>query len=99
MGYNEIYEQVGKEMNLPPEVVKKAYHLYWRFIRDTIESLPLRTNLSEEEFSSLRTHFNIPSLGKLTCTYDRYKGVTKRLEYIRSLRIRKRNGDNQNKEN
>lgn len=97
MMYKEIYEKVAQELGIPVEVVKTAYHLYWRFIRDTIESLPLRTNLSEEEFKSLRTHFNIPSLGKLTCTYDRYKGVSKRLEYIRSLR--KSNGDNQHKEN
>lgn len=95
IGYNEIFNSIAQEMGIPAQVVKTAYHLYWRFIRDTIESLPLRTNLSEEEFNSLRTNFNVPSLGKLTCTYDRYKGVSKRLEYIRSLR--KRNEDNQHK--
>ena len=93
----EIYEKVARDLELPTEVVKTAYNLYWRFIRDTIESLPLKDSLSEEEFNSLRTNFNIPSLGKLSCTYDRYIGVKKRMEYIRSLR--KRNGDNQNKEN
>lgn len=96
MEYKDIYKSVAQEMNLSPEVVKEAYRLYWRFIRNTIEALPLRSNLSEEEFNSLRTNFNIPSLGKLTCTFDRYKGVSKRLEYIRSLR--RRNGNNQYKE-
>ena len=38
--------------------------------------------LSEEEFSKYRTNINIPSLGKLYCTYDRFLRVKKRFKII-----------------
>ena len=67
-----LYKQVAEEMNIPVEVVKEAYLSYWKFIRKTIQELPLKDNLSEEEFAKLKTNFNIVSLGKLSCNYDRY---------------------------
>ena len=75
MNYNDLVIQVSKELNLPFRVVDKVYKSYWKSIRDTIQELPLKDDISEEEFQKLRTNFNIPSLGKLTCTYDRVKGV------------------------
>lgn len=67
-----VYEKVAKDLDLPVEVVKKIYLLYWKFIRDTITKLPLDDNLTEEEFNNLKLNFNIPSLGKLGCTYNKY---------------------------
>jgi len=46
----------------------------------------LKEDISEEDFSKLKANFNIPSLGKLTCTRDRYLGVKKKFEYIRNLK-------------
>lgn len=46
--------------------------------------------MTEEEFLKLRTNFNIPSLGKLCCNFDRYKGVKKKFEYIKKLKYDKR---------
>lgn len=89
MYYNDIIAQVSKDIGLPSNVVDKVYKLYWKFIRETIQRLPIKDNISKEEFSKLRTNFNIPSLGKLSCTYDRVKGVKERYKYIRSLRENK----------
>ena len=86
MNYPDIIGKVSQEMGLPPEVVDKAYKSYWKFIKQTIQSLPLKDNISEEDFTKLRTNFNIPSLGKLTCTFDRMVGVKKRFKYIKRLR-------------
>ena len=86
MNYPDIIDKVSQEMGLPPEVVDTAYKSYWKFIKQTIQSLPLKDNISEEDFTKLRTNFNIPSLGKLTCTYDRMMGVKKRFKYIKRLR-------------
>lgn len=86
MTYEEIINTVAKELNLPVDLVKNTYKAYWQFIRDTIEALPLKEDISEEEFSKLQTNFNIPSLGKLSCTRDRYLGVKKKFEYIKKLR-------------
>ena len=86
MNYPDIIGKVSQEMGLPPEVVDTAYKSYWKFIKPTIQSLPLKDDISEEDFTKLRTNFNIPSLGKLTCTFDRMMGVKKRFKYIKRLR-------------
>lgn len=95
MTYIEIITIISKELNLSIEVVDKVYKSYWQYIKNTIQDLPLKENLTEEQFSELRTNFNIPSLGKLTCTYNRMQKVKKRFEYIKNLR----KSTNENKEN
>lgn len=85
MNYPDIIGKVSQEMGIPPEVVSTAYKSYWEFIKQTIQSLPLKDDISEEEFAKLRTNFNIPSLGKLACTFDRMMGVKKRFKYIKKI--------------
>ena len=86
MIYSEAIKQVSIELGLPPQVVKEAYESFWTFIRNNIKALPLKEDLSKEEFDKLRTNFNVPSLGKLSCTYDRFIGVKKRLKYLNKLK-------------
>lgn len=81
-----LFKKVAEEMNIPVEVVEFAYKSYWKFIRKTIQELPLKEDLSEEEFARLKTNFNIVSLGKLACTYDRYLRKKKQLKYIRNAK-------------
>ena len=81
-----IYKKVSEDLNIPVEVVKLAYESGYQFIKDTIENLPLKDDLTEEEFNKLRTNFNLPSLGKLICTYKEYKSTKKRFEYIKTIR-------------
>ena len=83
--YSDIFKQVSEELNLPLEVVKLAYKSQWEFIRESIKKLPLKQELNEEEFSKLRTNFNVPSIGKLSCTYKRYQGVKKQFKVIKEL--------------
>lgn len=88
LSYEEIIEQVSKELNIPKEVVDTAYKSYWNFIKNTIEALPLKDEtITEEEFSKLRTNFNIPSLGKLNCTYVRLMGIKERYNKMKNGRI------------
>lgn len=93
MNYSEILNYTSLKLGFPVEVVKEAYESYWEYIRKTIVDLPLKEDLSEEEFNSLRTNFNIPSIGKLACTYNRYKAIKDRFKYIEQLR-----NDSNNKE-
>ena len=86
MSYPDIVGKVSRELNLPKEVVDKTYKAYWLFIKNHIQSLPLKENLNEEDFAKLRTNFNIPSLGKLSCTYDRMLGMKKRYKLIKQIR-------------
>jgi len=78
MNYKQILQKVSKEIDIPYDVVNKAYSSYWKFVRETITSLPLKEDLTKDEFLKLRTNFNVPSLGKLNCTYERMMGVKKR---------------------
>ena len=84
MNYKPIFNRVSEEVGVPAEVVKAAYLNFWDFIKKTISSLPLKEELTEEEFKELRCNFNIPSLGKLCCTYDRY--IRLRNKYLAKLK-------------
>lgn len=94
MNYQDAINHVANKLELPREVVKEAYESYWKYIRCTISELPLKDDLSEEEFNKLRTNFNIPSIGKLSCTYPRYKAIKDRYKYINKIK-----NDYNNKEN
>ena len=88
MSYLDIIGKVSEELNLPKEVVDKTYRAFWLFINQSIQSLPLKENLNEEDFAKLKTNYNIPSLGKLTCTYERMLGVKKRFNFLKQIRKR-----------
>lgn len=86
MEYSEIFKQISKEQNLPIEVVEEVYKSFYKFIRSKIIELPLKDELSKEEFLKLRTNFNIPSLGKLSCSYDRYLRMKEKQKYLEKFR-------------
>lgn len=88
MSYKDIIKKVSKDNNIPVEIVDKAYKSFWLYIRNSVQKLPLKDDLTEQEFLLLKPNFNIPSLGKLTCTYQRYKGVKERFKYIKEIRKR-----------
>lgn len=79
----ETINRISRDLNLPPDVIKRAYKAFWMFIRQTAEQMPLKENINEETFKKLRLNFNIPNLGKLACTYDRYLGLNKKNKLIK----------------
>ena len=86
MKYSDIISKVSKELNVPIELVENTYKAYWNFIRVTIEELPLKTELSQKKYRNLRTSINIPSLGKLYVTWNRYIGIRNRFNIINKIR-------------
>ena len=86
MTYDEIIQKVASDIKLSPDIVDKAYKAFWLYIRNSVQELPLKDDITETEFLNLKPNFNIPSLGKLCCTYTRYKGVKERFKYIKNLR-------------
>lgn len=75
MTYDEIISRVSIQLDLPKTLVDKTYKTYWKVIRNHITSLPLKENLSDAEFMLLQPNVNIPSIGKLFITLDRYKKI------------------------
>ena len=72
MTYDEIIATVAGELGLPKGLVDKTYRAYWKGIREHITALPLKEDLTDEEFMKLQPNVNIPSIGKLNVTLDRY---------------------------
>jgi hypothetical protein len=83
---NDIYRKAALKLGLKESDIKEAYNLYWEYFRRSIESLPLKEDLNEEDFSKLKTSFNVPSLGKFYCTYDRYKRIKNKLKKSRYVK-------------
>lgn len=77
MTYEEIINKVASELELPKGLVDKTYRAYWKVIREHITSLPLKEDLTPEEFSKLQPNVNIPSIGKLCVTPERYRRMKK----------------------
>ena len=84
--YDEIINRVSLELDIPEEVVRKTYNAYWKAIKEKIQELPLKKDLSDEEFGKLKTCFNIPSLGKLSCTRERYINIKKMFQFVKEYR-------------
>ena len=61
----KIYKEVALKLGLNESDVKEAYQLYWNFFRKSIEALPLKEDLTKEEFSKL----NIETIEKLSKLY------------------------------
>lgn len=83
MNYEEIILKVSRDLDLPKDFVDKVYKGYWKAIKEIIAALPLKNDITEEEFQKLRTNINIPSLGKLNCTYNRYKLIRQNYKLIK----------------
>lgn len=77
MTYEEIISRVSDSTGLSQRLVHRTYKAYWRAIREYIVSLPLKEDLTDEEFLSLKPNVNIPSIGKLYVTLDRYHKLKK----------------------
>ena len=77
MTYEEIISTVSADTGIPLRLVERTYRAYWKAIREYIKSLPLKEDLTDEEFMQLQPNINLPSLGKLNVTLDRYHGMKK----------------------
>lgn len=86
MKATDVCKIVAKELNIPEEVVRAAYISSWEFIKSIIREIPLKTDMTEEEFSKYKTNFNLPSLGKFYCNYKRYKSIRNGLNFVKNKR-------------
>lgn len=98
MTYNEIISKVAEDLNLPKKLVDRTYKSYWKVIKEHIKSLPLREDLTDEEFLKLQPNVNIPSIGKLYVTLDRYKRVKKHFNMRQEKLINKKDNNVKDKQ-
>ena len=84
----EILNRVAQELNLPKDVVRKAYYSFYKFIKDRMEELPLKEDLTPLEFSKLKTNFHIPYIGKLYITEESYNSIKKKYDSYRQSKTK-----------
>ena len=92
MTFKQIIKQVDKELNLPEDLVRNTYKSYWKVIRQIIESNNIKYSkdsiLTAKEFNSKQININIPSIGKLNCTYDKYQKTIAKFNLINNIKRR-----------
>lgn len=93
MTYDEIIKKVAEDTGLERRLVDRTYRSFWRAVREHICSLPLKEDLSDEEFMQLQPNVNIPSIGKLHVTLDRYHRMKKMFNIRKELKNAKNKED------
>ena len=81
---NKIFKGIADDLGLNESDVKDVFKYTWEFIRNKIESLPLKEDLTEEEFNKLKTTFVLPEIGKLGCEYATYNSIKKKYKNRKS---------------
>lgn len=89
MTYDEIISKVAESTGLSKTLVNKTYKAYWKAVRDHIISIDLKGHLTDEEFEKARPNINIPSIGKLHVSLDRYHRFIRQGEIIKEIKERK----------
>lgn len=75
-----VFKEASIKTGIPRGIIEKTYKAYWKVIREHLSSLPLKEDMSEEEFRSLQPSVNMPSIGKLYVTYERQRALRRGYE-------------------
>ena len=87
--YNRAVENAAKDLGLDISLVDSVYRAYCKLIIERLSELPLKKDLTEEEFNKLQTSVTFPSIGKFYCTWKTYTGELKRREYVQKAKENK----------
>lgn len=84
--HSKIVRKVAEDLGISSDVVSSVYNAYMLYIKDTLSSIELKDDMTEEEFRKLRTTINIPGLGKIGIPYQKYCKVQKQGKIIQNFK-------------
>ena len=82
---NSALKQASRKLNVDQKMVELIYRSYWKFIKEHVSSMVLR-DMTQEEFDSVVTNFNIPYLGKLYVVYDRIENFKRKQKFYEDVK-------------
>ena len=85
----QILKELAKELKIEEKLIKEVYKSYWEFIKVNIEQLKIDNINTEEDYSKVKSSFNVPSLGKLYFTYDKINNLRKIKKYKKYVENKK----------
>ena len=78
---SSVLKKVARKHCVDQKLVEDIYKSYWLFIKTQVSSVALK-EISEEEFNSTDTNFNLPYLGKLYVEYEKIEKYKRQMKYL-----------------
>ena len=79
MKFNRADKEKIKELALkhgvPVSVIEEVVSSPYEFIRSQSKEIDFKDGMNREEFDSMKTNFNIPSIGKLYASHFLYNNI------------------------
>lgn len=82
---NLALRKTARNLSIDIKLAESVYKSYWCFIKEHISSLPLR-EMSQEEFDSVVSNFNLPYIGKLYVDYERIERYKRQLKFYQDVK-------------
>lgn len=73
----EKIKELSSKYGLPISVVEDVVSSPYEFIRNQSKKIEFKDDMTREEFDSMKTNFNIPSIGKLYASHFLYDNIQK----------------------
>ena len=73
-------KEISRKYNIPESVAEDIFNSQFKFYRDTMDKLPLKTIESEEEFNSLKTIFYFKYIGKFYISWNKVLKIRELIE-------------------
>tara|TARA_R110002049_G_scaffold85285_3_gene216878 strand:+ start:1418 stop:1696 length:279 start_codon:yes stop_codon:yes gene_type:complete len=71
-------KEISEKYKIDLDLVKKIISSQYEFIHKTCKEINFDKEMSKEEFSKIKTNFNIPGIGKLYASHYLHKKITNR---------------------
>ena len=73
-----VIKELSIKYNLTEKEITEIVHSPFAFIVGTISEMEFRGDETEEEFNEIAKNFNLPCIGKVHSSYNKFKSINSR---------------------